>query len=127
MRTNQYPYRVVEAARAAFCVALATTLVALSGCNPHPYSTTKASGKITYDDGSPIPAKGGIRLQFYSQAPVVSQKTPPRTGMAMAGLDGQFGTATTYGFKDGLIGCEHKGTVQCFDSNGGTAKGRVSP
>jgi hypothetical protein len=60
-------------------------LVAAQGCqrcqHAGPYSCVKVSGKVTFEDGSPIPADR-IRLVFVSLTPPVDPKTPPHAGFA---------------------------------------------
>jgi hypothetical protein len=120
-----HPNRVVKSTRTAFCVAFAMTLAALAGCKGEPYSTKPVSGKVTYEDGSPIPA--AIRLTFYSQTPPINEKTKPKKGVAMADANGQFDSATTFNYLDGLIVGEHKVIVQCADKSGPAADKVVPP
>ena len=61
------------------CLATASIL----GCRKDPYPCVKVSGKVTYEDGSLIPAER-IRIQFVSQTPPVDPKTSPKTGSAEA-------------------------------------------
>jgi hypothetical protein len=87
----------------------------MSGCGKGvPYSCVPVSGKVTYDDGSLIPADQ-IHLVFVSQTPPVDPKMPPKNGVATAdGKTGKFDFATTYSFKDGIVSGEHKVIVQCL-------------
>jgi hypothetical protein len=88
-------------------------LVAGVGCKRDPYACVPVSGKVTYEDGSLIPAQR-IRLIFVSQAPPVNPKVYPRDGSALVDVKtGTFSWATTYVPKDGLISGEHKVLIQC--------------
>src|SRR5690242_2138194 len=61
--------------------ALLFLLAFIAGCGSgSPYKYTKVSGKVTYEDGSPIP--GGLRLRFEAlDAPAV-EKAHPRPAIA---------------------------------------------
>ncbi len=90
-------------------------LAAVSGCgNGQPYSVEKVSGKITYEDGSLIPANR-LRLIFFPQVPPVDPKTPPKQGIAEVGVTtGKFSFAYTFGPNDGIIRGESKVVVQAI-------------
>ena len=62
-----------------------------AGCgSSDPFDYARVSGKVTYDDGSLIPA-ARITVTFLSQAPAVDAKTHPRPGMAEVNTaDGTF-------------------------------------
>jgi hypothetical protein len=93
-------------------------LVAASGCGERmPYACVPVSGKVTYEDGSLIPAEQ-INVTFVSQLPPIDPKTPPRNGHAEAdGKTGAFDYATTFVHKDGIIVGEHKVIIQCISKN----------
>jgi hypothetical protein len=92
-------------------------LIVAAGCGGKPYSCVPVSGKVMYEDGTPIPA-GQIRLTFISQTPASDPKLPPKNGLAVAdGKTGAFDYATTFIHKDGIIVGEHKVVIQCI--NGG--------
>jgi hypothetical protein len=90
-------------------------LAGVAGCGKQtPYACVPVSGKVTYEDGSLIPADE-IRLVFLSQTPPTDPTTPPRNGNARAdGKTGMFDSASTYGNKDGIVTGEHKVVVQCL-------------
>jgi hypothetical protein len=90
-------------------------LAAIAGCGKSsPYACVPASGKVTYDDGSLIPADQ-IQLVFVSLTPPIDPKTPPKNGIAYAnGNTGTFDYASTFGNKDGIVVGEHKVVVQCL-------------
>lgn len=78
------------------------------GCDNNPFSQVKVSGKLTYDDGSVIPAER-IRVWFVSQTPPIDANTHPRPASAQINCeDGTFEGATTYKYMDGLVRGEHK-------------------
>ncbi len=92
------------------CLALAIA----PGCHREPYSCVKVSGKVTYEDGSLIPADR-IEVAFFPQTPPIDPKTPPKAGSAEAdGKTGAFAYATTFIRGDGIIVGEHKVVIQCF-------------
>jgi hypothetical protein len=100
-------------------------LIALAGCNGKPYSCVPVSGKVMYEDGTPILA-GQIRLTFISLTPAVDPKLPPKYGLAVVdGKTGVFDYATTYVHKDGIIVGEHKVVVLCI--NGGQQAHNLIP
>jgi hypothetical protein len=94
-------------------------IVALTGCGSgNPWSTVDVSGKITYQDGTAIPAQS-IKLYFASQVPPVDAKTFPRQGsVGVNPADGSFEKVTTYKYGDGLIPGKHKVVVVAYDSGG---------
>jgi hypothetical protein len=80
----------------------------LSGCGSgNGFSTTQPSGKITYEDGSLIPA-AGMQLRLKSLASDDPNVTP-RTGMISVNVaDGTFNGGMTYKPDDGVIAGKHK-------------------
>jgi hypothetical protein len=79
--------RMVHAA--ATCIAVACA-VGCSGGNP--YDLVDVSGKVTYEDGSLIPADS-IMLKFDPEAAPIDEKTHPRKGFALVNVgDGTFDT-----------------------------------
>jgi hypothetical protein len=93
----------------------ACNLLLLAGCRgSRPYSCVPVSGKVTYEDGSLIPADQ-IHLIFLSLAKPIDLKTTPKNGLADAkGRSGEFEFATTFAFRDGIIVGQHKVVVQCI-------------
>jgi hypothetical protein len=91
-------------------------MIALTGCGSgNPWSTVEVSGKITYEDGSVIPAQS-IKVFFASQAPPADAKTFPRQGsVGVNTADGSFDKITTYKYGDGLIPGKHKVVVTAYD------------
>jgi hypothetical protein len=113
MLAIRYRHRVLRSPSAAISLAAALALAAVSGCGgSNPYPVEKVSGKITYEDGSLIPANR-LRLIFCSQAATVDPKTPPHKGEAEVNpKTGEFGSVSTFGFRDGIIRGEHKVFVE---------------
>ena len=96
------------------CVIASLAVATVAGCSRHPYSCVRVSGKVTYEDGSLIPAEQ-IRLIFISKTPPTDPKTPARNGLAIADVEtGDFESATTYVSGDGIIEGEQKVIIQCI-------------
>ncbi len=104
--------------------AIVVTMVVclLAGCGSvNPYEPIKVSGKVTYEDGSPIPVPS-MRLVFEPQVAPLDAKTYPRKGMVDVGADGTFDKVTTYKFGDGLIPGKHKVVIVPAESARATAQ-----
>jgi hypothetical protein len=88
----------------------------LIGCGPsEPFDYVKVAGKVTYDDGSVIPAER-LQVIFVSQAPPLDAKTQPRPGHAEVNVaDGTFDTVTSHKYGDGLVPGKHKVQVIAMD------------
>lgn len=82
----------------------------VAGCgSDSPFDYVPASGTITYEDGTPIPADG-VKLIFDSQAPPVGN-AHPRPGTVVANAQGEFQDVTSYKFADGLVPGKHKVSI----------------
>lgn len=82
------------------------------GCDSgQPFDYVSASGRITYEDGTPLPIDGTLRLTFYSDAPPVDDKFYPRPGTAFPDQNGNFSKAMTMRPGDGLVPGTHRVTV----------------
>lgn len=104
---------------------LALIMVTSLGCGSgNPWDPVKVSGKVTYEDDSPIP--GGMRLYFIPQTPPIDDKTFPRQGGTNVGAEGTFDAVTTYKFGDGLIPGKHKVVVSA-GGRGARGKPTVPP
>jgi hypothetical protein len=80
----------------------------LAGCGGgDPFQHASVSGKVTYEDGSPIVADV-LTLMFHPQATPIDAKTHPRPGVASVNKDGTFSSATTHKANDGLVRGKHK-------------------
>jgi hypothetical protein len=79
-------------------------LLLVAGCsgNSDPFGYVKASGKVTYDDGSLIPARI-IMLNFISETPAVGNLYP-RNGTTVVDVStGEFHSVTTHTGEDGVV------------------------
>jgi hypothetical protein len=78
------------------------------GCSRQPFKLVPVQGKITYEDGTPIPARR-LQLWFTSQEPPADARTFPRPASAMVDVaTGEFHEATSSRFGDGLAQGRHK-------------------
>lgn len=85
--------------------------IVAAGCDNNPFSHVAVEGKISYDDGSLIPAER-IRVWFTSQTPPIDEQTHPRPASASVNLeDGSLESFTTYKYGDGLIRGKHKVSI----------------
>ncbi len=89
-------------------------LVWVTGCGREPFSMVRVSGKVTYEDGSPIECHR-LRVIFNPQVAALDAKTHPRPGEATVNPDGTFSTVTTHKYGDGLIRGKHKVQVISLD------------
>jgi hypothetical protein len=88
-----------------FLICLAT------GCGSSgPFDYEKVSGKITYEDGTPIP--GATRLQFIAQDAPAVEGASPRPAVANVNAQGEFDAVTSYKYGDGLIPGKHKVAIE---------------
>jgi hypothetical protein len=89
------------------------------GCGSgSPYDYVKVRGKIVYEDGTPIPAKG-LRLRFSAlDAPQVNNAVP-RPAFARVNDNGEFDGVTSYKPDDGLIPGKHKVAIETGGGMGG--------
>ncbi len=81
----------------------------LVGCwgSVSPYDYIPVTGKVTYEDGTPIPSSGFV-LKFYAlDAPEVENMWP-RPAQADIDSNGNFDCATSYKYGDGLIPGKHR-------------------
>jgi len=86
-----------------FCVA--------AGCGSGgPFDYVKVSGKVAYEDGSPIP--GGVRLRFAALDAPAADSAVPRPAIANVNDQGEFDCVTSYKYGDGLIRGKHKVAIE---------------
>jgi hypothetical protein len=90
------------------------------GSGGNPFKSVPVSGKVTYEDGSPIPVSG-IKIYFHSLLPP-KDGMHPRPATAGVGPDGTFKDVTTYKYADGLVLGEHKVSLVCQEGGGLTKK-----
>ncbi len=89
----------------------------MTGCGGgEPFQYVPVSGKVTYDDGSLIPAKK-LEVQFIPQsATAPDKKTSPRPGVAdVDTATGEFKSATSHTYGDGLIPGEQKVVLRAYN------------
>lgn len=103
------------------------------GCGSgDPFAYVKVSGRITYEDGTPIPSDSVI-VTFAPQTEAVGEDFHPRSGMAYADTNGNFDTATSYKYGDGIVRGKHKVLVSIRSggptgpSSGGKKRGPLIP
>jgi hypothetical protein len=83
-----------------------------TGCgSSSPYDYVQVDGKLSYEDGTPIPASS-IRLQFAAQEAPAIEGAQPRPGVANVDAQGEFPCVTSYKYGDGLIPGKHKVAIQ---------------
>ena len=88
------------------------------GCNQRSYSTVRVSGKVTYEDGSLIPASR-IHITFVPQADPRDPKTHPRAGQAEVDTaTGEFHSVNSLAPNDGIVVGDHKVLIQAIGANG---------
>ena len=90
-------------------------MLLLAGCEQPPYKTVPVSGKVTYDDGTPIPAQR-VRVQFVPLVAPVNAKQYPHPGNAELSPDGTFANVTTWKYADGVIPGPQKVIIQPLDN-----------
>lgn len=97
----------------------AVLLAGLSGCGGgDPFGVVPVSGKVTYDDGSLIPAER-IAVTFVPQAEAKDQKTFPRLGKADVDVKtGEFKAVTTNTYGDGATLGKHRIQIQARNKSG---------
>lgn len=83
-------------------------LVPFAGCDDgNPFDYVPVKGRLTYDDGKPIPAKG-MRIGFTVQDVPPRDGAFPRPAEAVVGAEGWFDSVTSYRPGDGLVPGRHK-------------------
>jgi hypothetical protein len=94
--------------------ALAVAVVA--GCGPQsPFEYVPVSGKVTYEDGSPVTVG---KVYFVPDAPP-KDGMHPRTATADLNADGTFASVTSYKPGDGIVPGKHKVAIMfAEDANG---------
>jgi len=96
---------------------VAAGILVSAGCgSSDPFDYVQVSGKVTYEDGTRIPAETAVRT-FYPQSGELDAKTHPKTGMAaVRKKDGTIAEVSSHKAGDGLVPGEHKVTLT--DLNG---------
>jgi hypothetical protein len=90
----------------------------LCGCGfGEPYPMVRVSGKVSYDDGSLIPAER-INVQFVPQAAPIDAKTHPRAGAAEVDpATGAFDLVTTHDYGDGVVAGRHRVLITAYGAD----------
>jgi hypothetical protein len=104
-------------------------LGSLTGCggSADPFSYVKVNGKVSYDDGTPIPADA-LKLIFIAEnPPTVDAKTFARPASCAPKADGSFDVVTSHTYDDGLLPGKHKVTVRAFDKADKPMPGLIPP
>ena len=74
----------------------------------------KVTGRVTYEDGTTIPADS-IEIWFASQAPPVDEMTHPRPAKAAVNVsDGSFSKITSHKPGDGVVKGKHKVAIFAY-------------
>jgi hypothetical protein len=103
--------------RAFGSVSPVTLLVLLAGCSHTPYDIVPIHGKVTYKDGTLIPAKS-VLVWFHPQVDPVKPNVHPRPGIAeLNPEDGTFALVSTCEHGDGVVLGPHKVTVKVSDES----------
>ena len=90
----------------------AVTCCLLLGCGSSgPFDYEKVSGRITYEDGSPIPGPA-LRLRFVAQDAPEVERAFPRPAFAIVNAEGEFDCVTSHKYGDGLIPGKHKVSIE---------------
>jgi hypothetical protein len=92
-------------------------LMVATGCGSHdPFRYVPVSGRITYEDGSPIVADY-LRLTFIPQTVAANPKQQALAGKALVNpAAGTFDMVTSHTYGDGLVVGKHKVLVVAFDN-----------
>jgi len=90
----------------------------LTGCGSDvPYELVPVSGKVTYDDGSLIPA-ARMEIILQPQNPPADPNVPPRAARGEVNpAEGTFSTVSTYQYGDGAIVGQHKVQLVSYDQS----------
>ncbi|MCA9266853.1 MAG: hypothetical protein KDA41_00205, partial [Planctomycetales bacterium] len=79
----------------------AALAIALAGCSREPFAYVPASGSVTYEDGSLIPAER-IVVTFIPQVDETNEKIHPPSAVAEVNTaDGTFDVVTSHRHGDG--------------------------
>jgi hypothetical protein len=97
--------RLLHTTKAALGIAVLLSCAFLGCGSGSPFKYVKASGKITYEDGSPL---RNVRLLFAAQEAPTVEGAHPRPAVANVNDQGDFDCVTSYKYGDGLIPGKHK-------------------
>jgi hypothetical protein len=100
------------------CLCVAVLSIFNVGCGSRgPFKYVRVSGKVSYEDGSPIP--GGCKATFISQDAAPVGNAYPRQGIANVNAEGEFESVTSYKYADGLVPGKHKVVIQAANERDG--------
>jgi hypothetical protein len=100
-----------DRSRSSFVTIAARSVAVLIACaclgcgSGSPFKYVKASGKITYEDGTPLK---NVRLLFDAQDAPSVEGAHARPAVANVNDQGEFDCVTSYKYGDGLIHGKHK-------------------
>ncbi len=99
-----------------WCWLLVGVFALAHGCGKgEPFDMVPVSGKVTYEDGSLIPAHR-IEVLFVPQAEPIDKKTYPRQGLAYVNTkDGSFSAVTSRQPGDGVVIGRAKVVIKSYD------------
>ena len=93
--------------RSPISALMAMAVLGLTSCgSTNPYGMVEITGKVTYEDGTPLPET--VQVKFLPMVEAIDAKTQPRPGNTTTNADGTFGAVTTHKWGDGLIQGKHK-------------------
>ena len=91
----------------ALVLSALTTLLLITGCGGSPFKIVPVSGTVKYEDGSEIPCSD-YRLKFVPLMGSPDGVSYPRVATAKVAAGGEFESATTHKYADGLVTGKHK-------------------
>ena len=97
-------------------LALAFVLAVVGCGSDNPFDQVQVSGKVTFDDGTPIP--GEVHVTFVPQTDPLDPKTYPKNGYTRADAQGNFSAFTSYRDGDGVVQGKHKVLIVTRDPIG---------
>lgn len=101
----------------AFCLGLALSLTGCGGSGP--FTVAPVAGKVSYEDGTLIPADRLV-IRFIPQDIKAVGKDVPSAALGEVNpADGTFPGVTTVTFQDGAIPGKHKVIVEAFKNGPG--------
>lgn len=86
---------------------IALTIFAV-GCSRSPFTFVPASGRITYEDGTPLPTEGGLRVIFVSTAAPREDGTRAPQAAAFPDSRGEFSKVSSTRPEGGMATGEYK-------------------
>lgn len=103
--------KAMSLAQTAPRVSLIAFLIVMIGCSREPFSFVPASGTITYEDGSPLPTAGGLRVIFVSTAPPMGNGVRTPQAVAYPDSTGNFSQVSSIRRGGGMAVGEYKVAV----------------